>query len=103
MHPRWEIPGFDFRPNGGWRVNARRVAATRRQLLASRSFSALNAPMARAMHGTIAPSPTAVTATHTVPALIFSYKSTDSALFMRPATEYQSVLFGTEPDRKSVV
>ena len=27
LHPRWVIPGFDFRRDGGWRVKARGVAA----------------------------------------------------------------------------
>lgn len=87
MHPRWEIPGFDFRPNGGWRVKARRVAAVRRQLLASRNFSTLNAP---AMGGPAAS--TAVTGTLAVPALFFAYSTTNPA-DMRDTAQYSSVLF----------
>ena len=93
MHPRWEIPGFDFRPNGAWRVKAQRVAVARQQLLASRSFSALNAPMAQGARGPM----NALAGTQNVPALLFSYKNTDSALFMRTPTEYSDVLFGTSP------
>jgi len=42
----WEIPGFDIRPDGGWRVKGRAVASTRARLLAHRSFALLNAPSA---------------------------------------------------------
>ncbi|MEX2156449.1 MAG: M6 family metalloprotease domain-containing protein [Gemmatimonadales bacterium] len=94
MHPRWEIPGFDFRPNGGWRVKARRVAEVRKQLLASRSFSALNAPMADGTSRSLTPA--AVTGTQLVPALIFGYKNTESQ-FMRDPTQYSTLLFGSTP------
>jgi M6 family metalloprotease-like protein len=93
MHPRWEIPGFDFRPNGGWRVKAARVAATRKQLLASRSFGALNAPMARSAAGAMA---TAVAGTQAVPALLFGYKNT-AAQFMADTALYSQLLFGSTP------
>jgi M6 family metalloprotease-like protein len=97
MHPRWEIPGFDFRPNGAWRVKARRVSALRQQLLASRSFAALNGPMARSL-GPQASLTTAVSGTQTVPALIFGYKNTDPSLFtLYPPSQYAQVLFGSTP------
>ena len=94
MHPRWEIPGFDFRPNGAWRVRAERVAALRSQLMTSRNFSALNAPMAQ---GISSSSAAAFAATHTVPAVLFSYQGIDSAQFMRAPSQYATVLFGTTP------
>jgi M6 family metalloprotease-like protein len=102
MHPRWEIPGLDFRPDGAWRAKARRVAAVRKQLVASRNFSALNGPIAmarvQAQGGDIRPSFTAaVSGTHTVPALLFSYKNTDSSLFMRAPSQYAQLLFGATP------
>ena len=31
LYPRWEIPGFDFRHDGAWRVRARQVSALRRR------------------------------------------------------------------------
>ena len=46
LYPHWEIPGFDFRPNGAWRLRAQQISAYRRQLIANRNFGALNAPMA---------------------------------------------------------
>ena len=105
MHPRWEIPGFDFRPDGGWRVKARRVAAVRKQLLASGSFSALNGPTAmargrvQAQGGVSGPSlTTAVSGTQNVPALIFGYKNTPASLYTQhtPAN-YSQLLFGSTP------
>ena len=89
LHPGWEVPGFDFRPNGAWRVKAQRVAATRRQLIANRSFSVLNAPP-----GGASASATTVTGTLTVPAVFFGYSNTD-AQFMRDTAQYSNVLFGT--------
>ena len=41
--PRWEIPGLDITPNGGWRVRARAVAAARARFLVQRNFAMLNA------------------------------------------------------------
>lgn len=97
MHPRWEIPGFDFRPDGGWRVKARRVAALRRQMIANRSFAALNGPIA----GALGPRPsltTAVSGTQNVPTLIFGYKNTPASLFTtHPPADYAQLLFGSTP------
>lgn len=95
MHPRWEIPGFDFRPNGGWRVKAGRVAAARRQLLKNRNFAALNAPMAQ---GPSAAMTTAVSGIQNVPALLFGYKNTSPAIFTQfPPSDYQTLLFSSTP------
>jgi len=91
FHPRWEIPGFDFRKNGGWRVRAERVADMRRQLIAQRSVSALRGPSGPAL------SEASVTGTMLVPALLFSYQGIDSAQFMRDTAQYTSVLFGAAP------
>jgi M6 family metalloprotease-like protein len=93
LHPRWEIPGFDFRKDGAWRVKARQVSELRRQLLAQGRVAALNAP---AMAGGPGLTP-AVTGTIVVPALLFSYSTTDSALFMRDTAQYTSVLFSSSP------
>jgi M6 family metalloprotease-like protein len=93
MHPRWEIPGFDFRRTGGWRTKAHRVALTRQQLLARRNFGALNSR-------TVGPqlSATSVTGTQQVPALIFGYKNTPASVFtMFPPADYAQLLFGATP------
>lgn len=92
MHPRWEIPGFDFRPDGAWRVKAREVRTLRRALLAQGSFGALNAPLRGVA---LAPAAAAVTGTITVPALLFGYQDTDSATAMQDTAQYSAVLFGT--------
>ncbi len=93
FHPRWEIPGFDFRQDGAWRVRARRVAELRHQLIAQGRLAALNAPTL----GGPAPSSTQVTGTMLVPALLFSYLGIDSVQFMRDTSQYTSVLFGASP------
>jgi M6 family metalloprotease-like protein len=92
FYPRWEIPGFDFRKVGGWRVRGQQVAALRRQLLAQGRLSALNAP-------TFGPSRSAtqITGTIQVPVLLFSYQGIDSASFMRDTAQYQTLLFGAAP------
>jgi M6 family metalloprotease-like protein len=89
LHPRWEATGRDFRPNGAWRVKAGRVAALRRQLLANRSFSILNAPS-----GGLSAMATTVSGTLTVPVVLFGYSNT-VASFMRDTSQYNAVLFGT--------
>ena len=94
MHPRWEIPGFDFRKDGVWRVRARRVAALRRQMLAQGRFAELNAPLAA---GAPARSAMVVSDTQFVPVLLFSYQGIDSTQFMRDSTQYRSLLFDAIP------
>ncbi|HLQ69222.1 MAG TPA: M6 family metalloprotease domain-containing protein [Gemmatimonadales bacterium] len=101
FHPRWEIPGFDFRPNGAWRVRAQQVSAYRRQLIATRNFAALNAPMARTPGGAQGPA-TAMAATHTVPAILFSYANTDPSL-TRDTSQYNALLFSTSPPVVGVI
>ena len=93
LHPRWEIPGFDFRKDGAWRVKARRVAEVRRQLRAQGRMDQLNAPL-RA--GTQTAAAAAVTGTQSVPTLLFSYKGIP-AQFTRPPSQYASLLFATSP------
>jgi M6 family metalloprotease-like protein len=92
FHPRWEIPGFDFRNSGAWRVRARQVAQLRHQRIAQGRLTALNA----AMVGGPAPSATQVTGTILVPALLFSYRGVP-AQFQRDTSQYTSLLFGAAP------
>jgi len=93
LYPRWEIPGFDFRPNGAWRVRAQQISAYRHQLMATRSFSILNAPLARGPQAALT---TAVSGTQTVPAVLFGYRNTDPS-FMRDTSQYEQLLFSTTP------
>jgi M6 family metalloprotease-like protein len=95
LYPHWEIPGFDFRPNGAWRVRAQQISAYRHQLMATRNFSALNAPMARTPGGAQGPA-TAMAASHKVPAILFSYANTDPS-FTRDTSQYNALLFSTSP------
>jgi M6 family metalloprotease-like protein len=94
LHPRWEIPGFDFRRDGVWRARARQVADMRRQLRAQGRMDQLNAPMAV---GAQAPAAAAVTGTVRVPALLFSYHGVDSVSFMRDTAQYSALLFSSSP------
>ena len=96
FHPRWEIPGFDFRKNGGWRVRAQRVSELRRQLIAQRSASSQRGARVGPSGGPSL-SQVSVTGTMLVPALLFSYQGVDSAQFMRDTAQYTSVLFGAAP------
>lgn len=92
FHPRWEIPGFDFRTNGGWRVRARQVSQLRRQLLSMGKISSLNQAMVSQ-----APAATAVSGTVVVPAVFFAYANTDSAQFMTDTAQYSTALFSPIP------
>src|SRR5712691_4443958 len=75
-HPRWEIPGFDFRQDGVWRTQARAVRARRAQLRAAGRFSELNtrvAPLGQV--GAPQPSPTTqVGGVLKVPAILIRFK-----------------------------
>jgi len=96
-HPRWEIPGFDFRKDGVLRPQARAVRARRAQLRAAGRFSELNARVAPL--GQVAgpqPSPTTqVSGVLKVPAILFRYKDSPPASFL--AADYDAVLFAATP------
>ncbi len=98
-HPRWEIPGFDFRKDGVWRPLARAVRARRAQLRAAGRFSELNVRAARvAPMGRVSgpqPSPTVVTGVLKVPAILFRYKNSPAPTFDTAA--YNAVLFAATP------
>jgi M6 family metalloprotease-like protein len=86
-HPRWEIPGFDFRKDGVLRTKARAVRATRARLIAAGQFSALNRSGPQ-----LAP---ALTGVLKVPAIVFRYKDSPIASFTVP--QYDEVLFAASP------
>jgi M6 family metalloprotease-like protein len=98
-HPRWEIPGFDFRPDGVWRTHARAVRAKRAQLRAAGRFTELNMRMARvAPLGQVSgpqPSATQVSGVLRVPAILFRYKDSPAPPFV--AANYDAVLFAATP------
>jgi M6 family metalloprotease-like protein len=89
LHPRWEIPGFDFRRDGVWRAKARSVRAMRARLLAAGQFSELNAPAG------LQPSPAILTGVLKVPAILLRFKDSPAPLFF--PTDYDAVLFGATP------
>src|SRR6266576_209282 len=99
-HPRWEIPGFDFRKDGVWRTKARAVRAMRARLRAAGRFAELNASATAARGGvklsqTGQASATAVTGTLNVPAILIRFKDSPTPTFT-PA-DYNDVLFGAIP------
>jgi len=89
----WEPPGFDFSPEGVWRVKARRVMEARTLALHRGDFRALNSGLALAGP---ARSTMAVAETLFVPAVLFRYKDTDTTL-SRDTAQYSSVLFSSTP------
>jgi M6 family metalloprotease-like protein len=90
-HPRWEIPGFDFRKDGVWRARARSVKATRSRLFAGAQFSMLNS---RSALGTT--SATTVSGVLKVPAILIRYKDSPTPTTFT-AANYNDVLFGATP------
>ena len=92
LHPRWEIPGFDFSKDGVWRKRARQVAARRAAMLARRQFAALNAPLAARAPNPSAP---AISGTLRVPVILFKYADSPAPAFDTAA--YNAVLFATTP------
>jgi M6 family metalloprotease-like protein len=96
MHPRWEIPGFDFRKDGVLRVRARNVREARARLLAAGRFDALNAPVARAKQGgPQLSSATTLTGVLKVPAILLRFKDSPAPAFT--AANYDAVLFASTP------
>jgi M6 family metalloprotease-like protein len=93
FHPRWEIPGFDFAPDGVWRARARRVAQARAALLSQGAFSRLNQALAPSV---LAPTlaPPAVTGVLQVPAILMRFADTPAPF---DSASYDTVLFGTTP------
>jgi M6 family metalloprotease-like protein len=82
---RFEVPGFDFAPDGAWRKRTGQIRQARQSLLRSGSLRALNAT---------GPSATRVTGNYNLPVVLISY--TDSAMPF-PAANYQDVLFNPAP------
>ncbi len=87
--PGWEVPGFDIRPDGGWRLKARAIAALRGRLLLQRDFAALNA-------GPASPAgPAAVAGVLRVPVIMFRYQDSPTTQYQsHTAGDYNATLFG---------
>jgi M6 family metalloprotease-like protein len=94
MHPRWEIPGFDFSPDGVWRAKVRRIQQARARMLAQGNFGALNAARTAP-----AGSALVLSGTQFVPAILFRYKNTDTTQqsFLSDTAQYSAALFSSSP------
>ena len=94
MHPRWEIPGFDFSKDGVWRAKVRRIQEARAQLLAQGNFAALNAARLAPARSTLI-----LSDTQFVPSILFRYKNTDTTLqtFLHDTSQYSAALFSSSP------
>jgi len=94
MHPRWEIPGFDFSQDGVWRAKVRRIQAARASMLAQGNFAALNAARLAPSRSTLI-----LSDTQFVPAILFRYKDTDTTAqtFLHDTSQYSAALFSTSP------
>ena len=91
---RRELPGFDFTPDGVWRVKARQVRALREQLLSRGDFGRLNAPAAL-----YAPTPGAAAAVSGVlraPLILFRFRDTDTTT-QRDTAQYSQAIFAPVP------
>ena len=98
-HPRWEIPGFDFRRDGVWRKKAREVRAMRARLRTAGRFAELAAPIAGGAQLSQAagpgPSATQINGVLKVPAILFRYKDSQAPVFV--AADFDAVLFAATP------
>lgn len=92
LHPRWQIPGLDFRRDGGWRVKARAVAAERARLMSRGDFTRLNTALVSGPSGSAA----AVSGVMRVPLVLFDYQDTDPSV-IRDTSQYTAVLFSSAP------
>ncbi len=82
---RFEVPGFDFAPDGAWRKRAGQIRLARQAMLRTGALRALNAS---------GPSATRLTGNVNVPVLLISY--TNQAMPF-PTADYQDVLFNAAP------
>jgi M6 family metalloprotease-like protein len=94
MHPRWEIPGFDFSKDGVWRAKVRRIQQARARMLAQGNFAALNAARSAP-----AGSALVLSGTQFIPTILFRYKNTDTTqqTFLHDTAQYSAALFASSP------
>jgi M6 family metalloprotease-like protein len=82
---RFEVPGFDFAPDGAWRRHTGQIRQARQALLRSKSLGTLNAS---------GPSAARVSGNYNLPVVLISY--TDQVMPF-PTADYQDVLFNPAP------
>ncbi|MDQ3223580.1 MAG: immune inhibitor A, partial [Gemmatimonadota bacterium] len=85
---QFEVRGFDFRRDGGWRKRVTAVRTARHRLLRARAFSALNS----AMPGAAAAG--RVTGQMSVPVLPIAFRNVPPPF---PAVQYAELLFTSRP------
>ncbi|HEX4574212.1 MAG TPA: immune inhibitor A domain-containing protein, partial [Gemmatimonadales bacterium] len=95
MHPQWEVPGFEFAPNGVWRGRARRIAQIRATLLSQGAFLRLNQALTAPLGGPALAAP-AVTGVLKVPAILLRFQDTNVGALYDTAS-YDNVLFASTP------
>jgi M6 family metalloprotease-like protein len=95
MHPRWEVPGFDFAPDGVWRGRARHIAPARATLLSQGAFGRLNQALAAPLAAPALGAP-AVMGVLKVPAILMRFADTNVGALYDTAS-YDGVLFGSSP------
>ncbi len=93
---RFEVPGYDFRPDGAWRKRAAAVRERRAALMRAGSFGLLNAPRAGAavlaQGGAL--SDLAITGTFHLPVVLIAYADVPVAY---PVESFADLLFSTAP------
>ena len=83
---QFEVPGFDFRPDGAWRKRTNAIRVNRRQLLQAGAISALNARGPAAT--------TRVSGAYRVPVIPIAFANVRPPF---PAIQYQAALFDPAP------
>jgi M6 family metalloprotease-like protein len=89
---RFEVDGFDFRPDGAWRRETQRIRTARRGLLRAGALAALNRAAVRP--GSRQPGGPAVGGSYFVPVVPITFRNLPAPF---PASQYQSVLFANSP------
>ena len=89
---RFEVDGFDFRPDGAWRRGTERIRAARRGLLRAADFASLNRAVRQAAAGSVAGH--AVGGAYVVPVVPIAFSNVPAPF---PAQQYQAVLFANTP------
>ena len=82
---RFEVPGFDFAPDGAWRKRTNQIRQTRQSLLRNGAFRSLNASGSAT---------TRVTGNYNLPVVLISYTDAPAPF---PKADYQDVLFNPAP------
>ena len=89
---RFEVDGFDFRPDGAWRRGTERIRGLRRRLLRAGNLSALNRAAGQPVTGAVAGN--AVGGSYVVPVIPIAFSNVPPPF---PAQQYQTVLFASTP------